>query len=712
MRYRQFIIGVSSKVSLVALFGCLIALLMCLLASRSALAAEGGHSWFKPFAWQETPEPGQTPSVPATEVPASWNMFKWSNDPQANVPKANTTRQTAVANSPAKAQPLHTLPVLAPESAAVFASDMGAPTTLKQPTSLGASQKPLPQVSPGQPYPSTAQVAAYQNEPVEWPAEREQPQQGAASQSAASQSAASQSAGQGTNPFEWTNTGPAVQQSVQPPQNAPALQRAQEPWQWSNDRAGRPKPRDITPPEEPSFSSAVMGALTWSDQPEGTTPTNAELGRPPEDATEEQLVEWERNKYPWIRPFYWSNENPELALGDEIAPPDPTKNPNYVPLMAKPFTWENRHADGGPQRLPAQHNLQGSYPTTQAAAFFQTDEQLPTPKEDLSTFPGFSLGEGDAKQAANDDQQDGEEAEASDDQLDTEKKGALAEAESLGEEPEDNSLQFLRADTVLLDPGQFQFDYGVTYTKFDLPVPVVLSTPSGNVVELAQFRAREMRLPFEIRYGLARRVQLFVNVPFGWANTEFSLSGLEAFENDGGIGDVIFGGSFLLRDNDPCDKPDMILTLAASAPTGKSPFQAIGTSTAVPTLGSGAWSLASNLLWIKNYDPVTVFYGLGTRQHFDADFNGQDLRRGGEYNYQFGVGFGVNSKVTFSTRFNGAYLTETRLDGQRIPGTIQEPMALSMAMTIAKNKKLIEPFVDFGLTDDASDVRIGITWTR
>jgi len=118
------------------------------------------------------------------------------------------------------------------------------------------------------------------------------------------------------------------------------------------------------------------------------------------------------------------------------------------------------------------------------------------------------------------------------------------------------------------------------------------------------------------------------------------------------------------------------------------------------------------MLFVRNYDPVVVFYGYGTRQHFDRQINGVDLRAGGEYLYQMGVGFAVNESITFSTRFNGAYISETRLGGERVPGTIREPMTLGLAMTVSKCKRLIEPFVDFGLTDDAADARIGITWTR
>ena len=295
---------------------------------------------------------------------------------------------------------------------------------------------------------------------------------------------------------------------------------------------------------------------------------------------------------------------------------------------------------------------------------------------------------------------------------DEEGKGAIGEAETLGREPVDNSLQFLRADTVLLDPGESQFDYGLNYSLFDQKIPVILTSNSGTSVQLARFRRREMLVPFEIRYGLTRRIQMFLNAPIGWSNAEFAIGPVEDFENDGGIGDIVFGGTFLMRQGDH-ETSDAILTLAATAPTGQEPFGlTTGLAPGGAALGGGTWSLASSMLFVRNYDPVVVFYGFGTRQHFLRKINGADFRAGGEYNYQFGVGFGVNERITFSTRFNGAYINETRLGGQRVVGTIQEPMAVSLAMTVAKDKKLIEPFVDFGLTDDANNVRFGITWTR
>lgn len=468
---------------------------------------------------------------------------------------------------------------------------------------------------------------------------------------------------------------------------------------------------------EPTFDR-ITKPFGWTNPQDASAPNEV-----PKKLTDAEQIEFEKETFAWIRPFYWNNteemEQP-LPLQQEYVG---TEGQQIWTAWLKPFAWKNEvprrrtfAANSGPQlrRLPP---VEGDRhrDNPQTVAFMHQVDDLPTPagepnaqSEALSTPPGQvqngSTSNSEDLPFVNLDE-DGDFL----DPENVEGGGAIAEAETLGTEPEDNSLQFLRAETVLLEPGEMQFDYGVTYSLFDQTLPVLNGL---SQLELARFRQREMVVPLQIRYGLARKVQLFVSVPFGWANTELTFSDLEEFENDGGIGDVTFGGTFLLRQgNHQCS--DIVMTLAASAPTANDPLATPpGRSPIVPSLGSGSWSLAASLLYIRNYDPLVVFYGFGTRQSFDQDFNGQDFRPGQEYNYQMGIGFAVNSQVTLSTRFNGAYVTEAELDGQRFLGSIQEPMAVELALTIAQCQGLVEPFVNFGLNDDAVESRIGIVWTR
>ncbi|MDH3717644.1 MAG: hypothetical protein OES79_05930, partial [Planctomycetota bacterium] len=119
-----------------------------------------------------------------------------------------------------------------------------------------------------------------------------------------------------------------------------------------------------------------------------------------------------------------------------------------------------------------------------------------------------------------------------------------------------------------------------------------------------------------------------------------------------------------------------------------------------------------DVLFIKNIDPIVFFYGFGTRQSIERNFFGVTFAPGQEYNYNFGMGFAVNDRVTLSGAFVGAYVTEIHANGRRIQGTIQEPLSMRFSATIArKKKKLLEPFVEIGMTDDAAAGTFGLIQT-
>jgi hypothetical protein len=286
----------------------------------------------------------------------------------------------------------------------------------------------------------------------------------------------------------------------------------------------------------------------------------------------------------------------------------------------------------------------------------------------------------------------------------------LADADKLGEEPVNNELQFLSRETVLLKPGEWQFDIGLVYSYQQNDIPIVLVDGMANIDDVieGQIRQRELFIPFAVRYGATERIQLFVNAPVGWASTELSFVPSDEFESDGGIGDITLGASFLVNTNE-CR--DVVFTFATTAPTGDNPFAAVGSALPVAALGDGFWSFFGELLCIQTYDPVVVFTSLGTQQSIQREFFGAEIRPGGEYFWTFGAGLAVNPRVTLSTRFIAQYISETTIDSERVPGTIQEPMAIRMAATIAQTDYFVEPFVQFGTNDDAVDTLFGVIWT-
>lgn len=290
--------------------------------------------------------------------------------------------------------------------------------------------------------------------------------------------------------------------------------------------------------------------------------------------------------------------------------------------------------------------------------------------------------------------------------------GTLSGAEALGEEPTEPRLQFLRAATVLLEPGELQIDTGLVYTLAENDFPAVVNTGMGDEILEGSLKQRNLFVPLEFRLGVTPRVQLFTSVPIGWAHNEFAIDGaLDIDESDGGLGDISVGASFLLQDGQGVDT-DVVFTVATTLPTGDSPFITGSTGFGAPTLGDNFYAISTDLIWINNYDPVVIFYGVGYRHQFEREIGGVQVDPGEEARVQLGVGFAVNRSVTLSTRFAASFISRTEFDGVSVAGSFNEPMSLRFAATVLRCKKIVEPFVDFGTTDDATSTSFGIIWTH
>ena len=113
---------------------------------------------------------------------------------------------------------------------------------------------------------------------------------------------------------------------------------------------------------------------------------------------------------------------------------------------------------------------------------------------------------------------------------------SLEDAEKLGEAPVDRTLDFLRAETVLFKPGESQCDIGIAYIFTDNDFPVLLTDGSGNLAGVTdvRFLVRELTVPMEYRVGLHKRVQGFINMPVGWANTQINVANEEALPTTAG----------------------------------------------------------------------------------------------------------------------------------------------------------------------------------
>lgn len=282
-----------------------------------------------------------------------------------------------------------------------------------------------------------------------------------------------------------------------------------------------------------------------------------------------------------------------------------------------------------------------------------------------------------------------------------------APSEPLGQEQKEEQRRiFLRESTVLLKPGEFQFDGSLSY----------LYDKQANALT-----ERQVFLTPTLRVGLLDGLEGFVQVPFGWSQRELEqLADRTTFdlrlgiqrptEDQFGLGDVAFGLKYLLTAEDE-DWPDLVAALTVRAPTATGPAPDVINNLVAP-LGNGRWLVTGGLTFIRSYDPAVLFGGIDYTYASDGQLNGATISGGDIFGYNFGLGFAINDQLTLSGQFLGAYQTTTRRNGVAVIGE-REPMALRSSITFRFSKnQYLEPSVTYGLNSDAVDTVLNLSFVR
>jgi len=275
-----------------------------------------------------------------------------------------------------------------------------------------------------------------------------------------------------------------------------------------------------------------------------------------------------------------------------------------------------------------------------------------------------------------------------------ETKAVNKNQEPIGIKPEEDIRKvFLRRSGILLDMGQQQLDVGLSY--------------KANVV--SGVRQRSFTIPLSYRYGLSDKTELSLALPIGWAQSEAVTTSGFVRNEESGIGDVTIGAYYHFIDEN-AEYPDIIGNIRVNAPTADKPDL---TNPFPVSLGSGFWSLSAGLSFVRSYDPVVLFGGFEFRHTFNRSFASTNIQPGDIFSFNFGSSFAVNQDISLSGQFVGAYQTEGSIDGKTIDGSSRDPWFLKSALTYRmKRGYYLEPSVNFGLNEDATDTAVNLTYSH
>jgi len=228
------------------------------------------------------------------------------------------------------------------------------------------------------------------------------------------------------------------------------------------------------------------------------------------------------------------------------------------------------------------------------------------------------------------------------------------------------------------------------------------------------------------RYGLTKRLEVEVRVPYVYRHDRFVLLARATPEFDGqnqeldraALGDVEVSGRYQLtggRDG----RPVLVASARVKPPTGVSPydvpFDENGVAQGLAT-GSGFWGAEGGLTMIYPTDPAIIFAGLTYLHNFsddiDKEIGGARVRRidpGDSIGAQVGFGLSLNPRFSVSLGYSHNYIFPTT---SQIADTIQKTRSLQvgslqMGWSLRLNDHLtLNNSFEFGVTQEAPDMRL------
>jgi GAF domain-containing protein len=227
------------------------------------------------------------------------------------------------------------------------------------------------------------------------------------------------------------------------------------------------------------------------------------------------------------------------------------------------------------------------------------------------------------------------------------------------------------------------------------------------------------------RMGVTNRLEFELRAPYVYRNDEiFTLAQRDntitrSTQLEGhDMGDIEVSGRYQLTSGRN-RAPVWIANLRYKSNTGKGPFEVgrdeDGIANELPT-GSGFWGIEPGVTFLMPSDPAVLFANLGYFYHAPDEVNRTingvfvgEVDPGDSINASLGFGFAVNERFSFSMgyRHNYIFQTESELGATHQSSDEFHAGALQLGLSYRLNNKTsLNANFDFGVTEDAPDVRV------
>lgn len=325
--------------------------------------------------------------------------------------------------------------------------------------------------------------------------------------------------------------------------------------------------------------------------------------------------------------------------------------------------------------------------------------------------------------------------------------GSMAEATKARQEAASRSVQDVLLQEHAVFNRRLTLENGLTYSHYDrkqLTLNGFLALDAiflGNIA-IENVKSDSLTYDLAARYGVSPRLTLNLDVPYLGRRTTYQKGGAggsaaaiaEEHTDGNGIGDISASANYRLF-TETASRPDTVVTLGVTAPTGRSPYgiawRVLERSNdqyirfAVPEkqpTGNGLWQANVGVSTVKTMDPAIIFANLGYIHSFARDFNDIDtdpqtrtpgkVKLGDSYYFGAGVAFAFNENTSLSLSFSDKISAKASLRPRNSPwskviGSDANAATFNLGVTHATSQHTtLVGLLGIGLTPDAPDYSI------
>lgn len=287
---------------------------------------------------------------------------------------------------------------------------------------------------------------------------------------------------------------------------------------------------------------------------------------------------------------------------------------------------------------------------------------------------------------------------------------------------------------------KFTFENDLTYNHYDraeLTLNGFLALNSIFLGNIALDRVNSNSLTYDMigRYAITPRLSANIDIPYVGRNTDYQQGGAggsaaaidEHASTGKGLGDINFSVNYKILTEAP-GRPDTVLTLGVTSPTGRAPYgikwvnvassqyEQFAIPTSQPT-GNGLWQATLGASFVKTMDPAIVFGNVGYIHSFERSFKDIDtdpqistpgsVRLADVFYFGAGLAFAFNERsslsMSFSDRINGKdSLRQSGGPWTKIIGSQANAATLNFGFTYALNPHTtFVTVLGMGMTPDA-----------